>query len=45
MIQGGVGPDLFSAWLSTPPALHIVGLITSLLIEGHCARLAQVLVS
>ena len=45
MIQGGVGPDLFSAWLSTYPALHIVGLITSLLIEGPCARLAQILVS
>lgn len=44
MIQGGLGPDLLFAWLSTYPALHIVGLIASLLLEAPCACLAQTLI-
>ena len=39
IINVGVGSSLISAWFSTYPILHIVGLITSLIIEIPVTRL------
>ena len=39
IINVGVGNSLISAWFSTYPILHIVGLITSLIIEIPVTRL------
>ena len=41
-----VGPDgsVFSVWWSTYPILHLVGLVTSLLIEKPCMELAKTFV-
>ncbi len=40
IINVGVGNSLISAWFSTYPILHIVGLITSLVIEKPVTRIA-----
>jgi len=40
MINVGVGSGLISIWFSTYPILHVVGLITSLMIEKPVNRLA-----
>ena len=39
IINVGVGNSLISAWFSTYPILHIVGLVTSLIIEIPVTRL------
>ncbi len=38
IINVGVGSDLVGAWFSTYPILHLVGLITSLVIEIPIAK-------
>ena len=40
IINVGVGDSLISAWVSTYPILHIVGLITSIVIEKPVTTLA-----
>lgn len=40
IINVGVGDSLISAWVSTYPILHIVGLITSIVIEKPVTKLA-----
>ena len=45
LINCGPVPDIFSIWIKTYPILHLVGLITSLLIEKPCMELAKTLVS
>ncbi len=40
IINVGVGSSLIGAWFSTYPILHIVGLITSLVIEKPVTKLA-----
>lgn len=44
LINCGPVPNILEIWLKTYPILHLVGLITSLLIENPCMALAQVLV-
>lgn len=44
LINLGPVPQLFSVWWSTYPVLHLVGFVTSLLIEKPAMRLAQTLV-
>ncbi len=44
LINCGPVPDLVSIWFRTYPVLHLVGFVTSLLIETPCANLAQTLV-
>lgn len=44
LINVGPVPQLFSVWWSTYPILHLVGYVTSLLIEKPAMRLAQTLV-
>ena len=41
LINCGPVPDIFSIWMKTYPVLHIVGLVTSLLIEDTCIDLAK----
>lgn len=41
LINCGPVPDIFSIWFRTYPILHIVGLVTSLLIENTCIDLAK----
>lgn len=41
LINCGPVPDIFSIWMKTYPILHIVGLVTSLLIENTCIELAK----
>ena len=45
LINCGPVPNIFSIWIKTYPILHLVGLITSLLIEKPCMELAKTLVS
>ncbi len=45
LINVGPVPEIFKIWISTYPILHIVGYVTSVLIEDGCASLAQVFVS
>lgn len=44
LINVGADAGVFKVWLSTYPVLHIVGYVTSVLIETPCARLAMTLV-
>ncbi len=44
LINCGPVPNIVSIWIKTYPVLHLVGFVTSLLIETPCARLAQTLV-
>ena len=39
MINAGVGKGIIALWFSTYPALHLVGLITSLVIENLSKKL------
>ena len=41
LINVGPVPEIFSIWIKTYPILHIVGLVTSLLIEDTCIDLAR----
>ena len=41
LINCGPVPDIFSIWMKTYPVLHIVGLVSSLLIEDTCIDLAK----
>lgn len=44
LINCGPVPNIVSIWLKTYPILHLVGLVTSILIEKPCTALAQTLV-
>ncbi len=44
LINLGPTPDLFRIWWRTYPVLHLVGYITSVLIEDSCIKLAKTLV-
>jgi hypothetical protein len=44
LINCGPVEDLVSIWLTTYPVLHLVGYVTSLLIETPCRELAETLV-
>jgi hypothetical protein len=44
LINCGPVTGLVSIWLTTYPVLHLVGYVTSVLIETPCRRLAQTLV-
>ncbi|MCF0136170.1 MAG: hypothetical protein HUJ69_07085 [Lachnospiraceae bacterium] len=44
LIMNGPVDNLISIWWSTYPVLHLVGFITSVLIENGCADLAQTVV-
>ncbi|OON85151.1 hypothetical protein BXO88_13885 [Oribacterium sp. C9] len=39
MINAGIGKRLIAVWFSTYPALHLVGLVTSLVIENLSKKL------
>jgi len=41
LINVGPVPEIFSIWIKTYPILHIVGFVTSLLIEDTCIDLAR----
>lgn len=41
LINLGAVPNLVSIWLSTYPILHIVGLVTSIIMEDGCIALAK----
>lgn len=45
LINCGLVPDIFRIWIKTYPVLHIVGFITSMLIENPCMELAKTIVS
>ncbi len=45
LINCGPVPDIFSIWFKTYPILHLVGFVTSVLIENPCADLAKTLIS
>ena len=42
LINLGPAPEVFAAWWSTYPILHLVGLLSSLLLETPCAELAKI---
>lgn len=44
LINCGPVPNIASIWIKTYPILHLVGYVTSVLIETPCSRLAQTLV-
>ncbi|MBP3872415.1 MAG: DUF2798 domain-containing protein [Lachnospiraceae bacterium] len=44
LINCGPVPNIFSIWIKTYPVLHVVGFVTSVLIENPCADLARTLV-
>lgn len=44
LINVGADGKVFSIWLSTYPVLHLVGYLTSVLIEAPCQALAKTLV-
>lgn len=44
MINYGLVPDIVSIWMTTYPILHLVGYITSVLIETPCINLSRTLV-
>lgn len=41
-----IGPDgkVFSVWISTYPILHLVGFLSSLLLDKPCGELAKIIV-
>lgn len=41
LINVGPAPDLFKIWMSTYPILHIVGFVTSILMEDGCIKMAK----
>ena len=43
LINCGLAAELVSVWIKTYPILHLVGFITSLLIEKPCMQLAAVI--
>ena len=45
LINCGPTPDILSIWIATYPVLHLVGFVTSVLIEDSCIRLAKTLVN
>ncbi len=45
LINCGPVPNIFSIWIATYPALHLVGFLTSVLIEDACMNLAKTLVN
>lgn len=45
LINCGPVPNIFSIWIKTYPALHLVGFVTSVLIEDSCMNLAKTLVN
>lgn len=45
LIMNGPVPNIFAIWWSTYPVLHLVGYVTSVLIEAGCADLACTLVN
>lgn len=44
LINCGPVPDIVQIWLGTYPVLHLVGLVTSMLIESPCMELAKALI-
>ena len=44
LINCGPVPNILSIWIATYPALHLVGFVTSVLIEDSCIHLAKTLV-
>ena len=44
LINCGPVPNIFLIWIKTYPVLHVVGFVTSVLIENPCADLARTLV-
>lgn len=44
LINIGPVPEIFSIWMSTYPALHLVGFISSLLLDKPCGELAKAIV-
>lgn len=44
LINCGPVPNIVSIWIKTYPILHIVGYVTSVLIETPCANLAKTIV-
>ncbi len=44
LINCGPVSNIVSIWIKTYPVLHLVGFVTSVLIETPCANLAQTLV-
>ena len=44
LINCGPTPSVFVAWIRTYPILHIVGLVSSILIEDGCMELARTFV-
>lgn len=45
LINCGPVPNILSIWIKTYPALHLVGFLTSVLIEDSCMNLAKTLVN
>lgn len=43
LINCGPVPNILSIWIKTYPILHLVGYVTSVLIEGPCGELAGVI--
>lgn len=44
LINAGPVPEIFTIWISTYPILHLVGFLSSLLLDKPCAELAKVLI-
>ena len=45
LLNHGLYAGLAAAWWATYPVLHLVGLVTSLLIEQSCVKLAETILS
>lgn len=43
LINCGAGTEVVFVWIRTYPILHLVGFVTSVLIEGPCGELAGVI--